>query len=70
MVLSLRTWIGLTVADVVIWVMAEVQDSEGWRATVFDVVWVASLLGFLLLFVLGVVSLVTSRRAQASAPAK
>jgi len=66
MVLRLRTWIELTVAVVVIWVLAEVQDSDGWRATLFDVIWIASLLGFLLLVVLGAVSLISSRRSQPS----
>lgn len=66
MLLSLRTWIELTVAVVVIWVLAEVQDSDGWRATLFDVIWIASLLCFLLLVVLGVASLIVSRRSQAS----
>jgi hypothetical protein len=65
MFLSLRTWTELTVAVAVLWLLAEVQDSDGWRATLFDVIWVASLLGFVLLVVLGDVSFVASRRSRA-----
>ena len=65
MFLSLRTWTELTVAVAVLWLLAEVQDSDGWRATLFDVIWVASLLGFVLLVVRGDVSFVASRRSRA-----
>ncbi len=66
MPLSRRTWLTLLVVDVVIWVIAEVQNSTGWRGTLFDVVWVASLLGFVLLLVVGVILLIMSRRSQAA----
>jgi hypothetical protein len=52
-------WIGLTLADAVIWVIANMPHSQGW----VNVVWVVSLFGFMLLVVLGVVALVKSRRA-------
>jgi hypothetical protein len=62
---SRKTWVYLVVADVVIWVLAEVQNSTGSRKTLFDVLWVASLLGFVLLLVLGAVTLAKSRRLPA-----
>jgi hypothetical protein len=62
---SRKTWVYLVVADVVIWVLAEVQNSTGTRKTLFDVLWVASLLVFVLLLVLGAVILAKSRRLPA-----
>ena len=48
-VISGPTWISLTLADVAIWVIAEVQHSAGSLRTAFDAVWLASFLGFILL---------------------
>jgi hypothetical protein len=64
MFFSRRTWIELTVAVVGLWVLAEVQNSDGWRATLFDVIWVVSLITFLLLVVFGVISWIVLRRAR------
>jgi hypothetical protein len=67
--LSLRTWTGFTVADVVVWIIADSQgpDFLAFKATgaflsVLKVLWVVSLLVFIILVVLGIVSLVKSRR--------
>jgi hypothetical protein len=62
---SRRTWFYLVVLDVVIWVLAEVQNSTGSRRTVFDAIWVCSLLVFVLLLVLGVAIWSKSRGTQA-----
>jgi hypothetical protein len=66
MFFSRRTWIELTVAVVGLWVLAEVQNSDGWRATLFDVIWVVSLITFRLLVVFGVICWVVSRRARSA----
>jgi hypothetical protein len=66
MFFSRRTWIELTVAVVGLWVLAEVQDSDGWRATLFDVIWVVSLITFLLLVVFGVISWIVLRRGRSA----
>jgi hypothetical protein len=66
MFFSRRTWIELTVAVVGLWVLAEVQNSDGWRATLFDVIWVVSLITFLLLVVFGVISWIALRRARSA----
>lgn len=72
--ISLRTWIALTAADVVVWIIANSQGSgylafnaTGAFLTVLKVLWVASFLAFIVLLVLGVLSLVTSRRRSAGA---
>jgi len=52
-VISGPTWISLTLADVAIWVIAEVQHSAGSLRTAFDAVWLASFLGFILLLTNG-----------------
>ena len=59
-----RTWIILVVVDVVIWVIAEVQNSGGTLSKVFDGIWVASLIVFVLLIVLGFVAVIRSRRTR------
>jgi hypothetical protein len=66
MFFSRRTWIELTVAVVGLWVLAEVQNSDGWRATLFDVIWVVSLITFLLLVVFGVISWIVLRRTRSA----
>jgi hypothetical protein len=66
MFFSRRTWIELTVAVVGLWVLAEVQNSDGWRATLFDVIWVVSLITFLLLVVFGVISWIVLRRDRSA----
>jgi hypothetical protein len=72
--ITLRTWIALAAADVVLWIIANSQGSgylafnaTGAFLTVLKVLWVASLLAFIVLLVLGVVSLATSRRRSAGA---
>jgi len=66
MFFSRRTWIELAVAVVGLWVLAEVQDSDGWRAILFDVIWVVSLIIFLCLVVFGVISWIVLRRSQSA----
>jgi hypothetical protein len=63
---SRRTWIELTVGVAVRWVLAEVQNSDGWRGTLFDVMWVASLVCFVLLVVFGVIGWIFTRRSGAA----
>ena len=46
--------------------LAEVQNSDGWRATLFDVIWVVSLITFLLLVVFGVISCIVLRRSRSA----
>jgi hypothetical protein len=64
MFFSRRTWIELTVAVVGLWVLAEIQDSDGWRAILFDVIWVVSLIIFLCLVVFGIISWIVLRRSH------
>jgi hypothetical protein len=66
--LRTRVWIGLTLACVVIWLVAESQgdlllslNATGSFLTVLEVLWAVSLLGFILLVVVGAVALVWSR---------
>ena len=66
--LPTRIWIGLTLACVVIWLVAESQgdlllafNATGSFLTVLEVLWAVSLLGFILLVVVGAVALVWSR---------
>jgi len=66
---SRRTWIYLVVAAVVVWLIADSQDTaflalkaHGAFLTVLQVLWVVSLFGFILLMVLGVVALIRSQR--------
>ena len=66
MFFSRRTWIELTVAVVGLWVLAEIQDSDGWRAILFDVIWVVSLITFLCLVVFGIISWIVLRRSQSA----
>ncbi len=63
-----RVWIGLVLADVVIWLIADSQDTallalkaHGASLTLLQVLWVVSLFGFILLVVFGVVAVVRSR---------
>jgi len=63
MFFSRRTWIELTVAVIGLWALAEIQDSGGWRATLFDVIWVVSLITFVCLVVFGVISWIVLRRS-------
>lgn len=66
MFFSRRTWIELTVAVVGLWVLVEIQDSDGWRAILFDVIWVVSLIIFLCLVVFGVISWIVLRRSHSA----
>ncbi len=66
MFFSRRTWIELTVAVVGLWVLAEIQDSDGWRATLFDVIWAVALITFLCLVVFGVISWIVLRRSRSA----
>jgi len=66
MFFSRRTWIELTIAVVGLWVLAEIQDSDGWRAILFDVIWVVSLITFLCLVVFGIISWVVLRRSDSA----
>jgi len=66
MFFSRRTWIELTVAVVGLWVLAEIQDSDGWRAILFDVIWVVSLITFLCLVVFGIISWIVLRRSHSA----
>ncbi len=66
MFFSRRTWIELTVAVVGLWVLAEIQDSDGWRAILFDVIWVVALIIFLCLVVFGVISWIVLRRSHSA----
>jgi hypothetical protein len=70
-ILSTRTWIALVLADVVLWLIADSQgpDLLAFNATgaflhVLEVLWVLSLLAFILLVLLGVGALVKSRLSQ------
>jgi hypothetical protein len=66
MFFSRRTWIELTVAVVGLWVLAEIQDSDGWRATLFDVIWVVALITFMCLVIFGVISWIVIRRSTST----
>ena len=59
-------WIGLVVVDVAIWVTAETQSDN----KLFEVLWVVTLFGFILLVVFGVVAvmraMLRARRHPAS----
>jgi hypothetical protein len=70
MALSRRTrlWIGLVLADVVIWLVADSQgnvllafNATGAFKGLLEVLWVVSLLGFILLVLFGLVALVRSQ---------
>lgn len=70
--LSARTWIALTLADVVLWLVADSQGNQilslnasGTWLHVLEVLWVVSLFGFILLVLLGVGVLVKTRLTQA-----
>lgn len=72
--ISLRTWIALIAGDVVLWIIANSQgtgylafNATGAFLTVLKVLWVASFLAFIVLLVLGVISLVKSRHQSAGA---
>lgn len=77
MALSRRSsiWLGLIVADVVVWIIADSQgnvllafNATGASLTLLQVLWVVSLFGFILLVLFGVFALVRSqwRRSRAS----
>ena len=66
MFFSRRTWIELTVAVVGLWVLAEIQDSDGWRGTLFTFIWVISLITFLCLVVFGFISWIVIRRSPSA----
>jgi hypothetical protein len=66
--MSRRTWIGLALLCVVIWLVADSQgpdllafNAHGTFLTVLQIAWVLSLFGFILLVALGVFYLVRSR---------
>jgi heme/copper-type cytochrome/quinol oxidase subunit 3 len=70
-----RIWLGLVLATVVVWLIADSQgpDLLAFNATgtfkhVLEVVWVLSLLGFILLVLFGIFSVVRSqfRRSKTS----
>lgn len=61
--MTTRTWAGLVVLDVVIWVIANMPHSQGW----VNVVWVVSLFGFAVLLVLGLVAAIQSLQTKRSA---
>jgi hypothetical protein len=66
MALNRRNLIGLFVVDVVLFVIANVTaKNSSHPGTVSNVVWVLFLVGVLALIVLGVVTLVRSRRTAA-----
>lgn len=60
--ISRRTWTRLTLATAAIWVIAEVQHSGGSLRTAFDVVWLASFFGLIVLLAVGLVAAVQYRR--------
>jgi hypothetical protein len=77
MALGRRTWIwiGLVIADVVVWLSADSQgnvllafNATGASLTLLQVLWVVSLFGFILLVLFGVVALVRAqlRRSRVS----
>jgi hypothetical protein len=77
MALGRRTWIwiGLVIADVVVWLIADSQgnvllafNATGASLTLLQVLWVVSLFGFILLVLFGVVALVRAqlRRSHVS----
>lgn len=64
----LWTWIGLIVADIVIWLIADSQgpdlfafNAQGSFLSVLKVAWAVSFLGFFLLISLGIVGLIRSQ---------
>jgi hypothetical protein len=64
MAFSRRTWVGLVVADVVLFVLAGVTSKNSSHpGTVSNIFWFAFLIGTALLIVIAVVSLVQSRRS-------
>jgi hypothetical protein len=63
-----RVWLGLVLAAVVVWLIADSQgpdllafNAHGAFLSLLEVLWVVSLLGFILLMVFGLVVLVRSR---------
>lgn len=62
MVVSRRTLIGLAVADVVLFVIANATYNSA--RTVSNIAWVAFIVGTVLLIVLGVRALLQSRRSR------
>jgi hypothetical protein len=77
MVLGRRTkvWIGLVLACVLVWLIADSQgpdllafNAHGAFLSLLEVLWVVSLLGFILLILFGIVAAVRSqsRRSKAS----
>jgi hypothetical protein len=77
MALGRRTWIwiGLVIADVAVWLVADSQgnvllafNATGASLTLLQVLWVVSLFGFILLVLFGVVALVRAqlRRSRVS----
>jgi hypothetical protein len=71
-ILSTRTWIGLLIADVVLWLIADSQgpdllafNASGTFLHFLQVVWVLSLFAFILLVLLGVGAFVKARLSQA-----
>jgi hypothetical protein len=70
-----RIWIGLVLADVVVWLIADSQSNEllalnatGAFHSLLEVLWVLTLFGFILLVLFGVFVLVRShsRRSRAN----
>jgi hypothetical protein len=70
-----RIWIGLVLATVVVWLIADSQgpdllafNAHGAFLSLLEVLWVLSLFGFILLVLFGVFALVRSqlRRSRAS----
>ena len=75
MTLSRRTriWLGLVLAAVVVWLIADSQGPDllafhahGAFLHVLEVAWAVSLIAFILLVVFGLVALVRSQRRSAS----
>jgi protein-S-isoprenylcysteine O-methyltransferase Ste14 len=67
LVLSRRNLLSLFVADVVLFVLSNVTSkSNSHPGTASNVLWIAFLVGVLALIVLGVATLVQSRRSRAS----
>jgi hypothetical protein len=63
-----KVWIGLVVACVVVWLVADSQgpdllafNASGTFKHVLEVLWVLSLLGFILLVLFGIFAVVRSR---------
>jgi|GEM_PF-4668972 hypothetical protein len=63
-----RIWLGLLLATVVVWLIADSQDTallalkaHGASLTLLQILWVVSLFGFILLVLFGLVVLVRSR---------